>query len=394
MREAAKMFMETAATRAGAGARAEEDARAAGPRGGTDPGLCADMAGLVARLRRSGDEAAFSAAAAAALCSLFCDAGPELPPLVAKAADAAGDVLGPAHPVTLWLLAVSGEALLSVNRDDEGYRRLAEGADSVTEKPGATSRELAEACLDLARCRLALGEHVPALCYYAEALEVFEDTDSRGAPCPGEARPGLPPGRPGRDRLLARYLLAELLLQLNDPRAAAGVLAPCLDSLTRLPPAPDGTGILPWPAALSGMALYVAGMAAEGNGDDDGAVTLLRLALDNLGPSPRFPGCPKDVLGELRTLLERRGDAGSLREAALLSEREAERLAGLDGPDSPGVLKALFLAARHHEGAGDAEAALALHRKVLAARKRLLGPMAEETRQSRAEIRRINGKRR
>jgi predicted metal-dependent HD superfamily phosphohydrolase len=100
------------------------------------------------------------------------------------------------------------------------------------------------------------------------------------------------------------------------------------------------------------------------------------------------------VLGEPRTLLERRGDAGSPREAALHSEREAEHLASLDGPDSPDAIKALLLAARHRERFGDGDAALSLRRKVLAARMRLFGTMAKETRQYRAEIGRIEGKRR
>jgi hypothetical protein len=137
------------------------------------------------------------------------------------------------------------------------------------------------------------------------------------------------------------------------------------------------------------MVLCVAGMAARGNGDADGAEALLRRALDTLSPAPENRGYLALSLGELRGILESRVGGKSLREAARLSEREAELLFGTEGPDSPQAIGALFRAAKLHERSGDADAALALHRRVLAARKRLLGPMAEKTRQSRAEIRRI-----
>jgi tetratricopeptide (TPR) repeat protein len=391
IREAAEMFTETAAARAEAGARAAEGALVEDLQSGKATGLPPDLAGLGERLRRSGDVKAFAAAAASAGCSRFCGTGQELPSFFVKAAKAAWDVLGEAHPVTLRFLTIAGETMLSANRGEEAYLHLSLVISKFEDRPCLSSREQASAYLGNGRGRHACKERLAALGSYAEALEVLEEADSCGVPVPdaARARPGLPPGRLGRDLLLTRCHIAELLLQMKGPLTAAGVLAPCLDSLTRLPPACEGPGIRPWPAALSGTALYFAGMAARENGDDDGAAELLRRALDNLGLSQNFPGCPKDVLGELRTLLERRGDAGSLREAALLSEREAEHLASMDGPDSPGALRALLLAARHRESAGDADAALAHHRKVLAARKRRLGPMAEETRRSRDEIRRI-----
>ncbi|MDR1035876.1 MAG: hypothetical protein LBT40_04725 [Deltaproteobacteria bacterium] len=109
------------------------------------------------------------------------------------------------------------------------------------------------------------------------------------SPWDAGAVPGLPPGRPGRDRLAARILMAECLLAANGPLTASRVLAPLTDALPDLTPSCDGPGTWPWPSELAGRALCVAGKAASRLGPGPRAAALLRLALDTLGPEPDAP---------------------------------------------------------------------------------------------------------
>ncbi|MDR1035878.1 MAG: hypothetical protein LBT40_04735 [Deltaproteobacteria bacterium] len=385
------MFMETAAVRAGTAASAAKGAPAAPPQHWTDQRLPPDLASFVGQIRRSGDERAIAATADAAACALFAGTGPERAHFFAEAAKAAWDVLGPAHPVSVRFMSFSWALLLRAGRDEEARLLVKTLTSMKAMTPGFPARVRAAALFRTGTGNLHSGEHGLVLAHYALAQAALEDMEAPGS-CGARTRPGLPAGRPGRDQLMARAFLAEQLVRLGDLRTASDVLAPCLYTITRLPPAADGTGTLPWPPAISGKALYVAGTAAMRAGDVDGAEALFRRAMDALALSPRTPLYPRAVPGELRTILETRGDAASLREAASLSRREAELLTILGGPDSPAALEALFLAARLLERSGDADAAFALHREVLAARKRVLGPMAEETRQSRAEIRRMDGR--
>jgi hypothetical protein len=95
------------------------------------------------------------------------------------------------------------------------------------------------------------------------------------------------------------------------------------------------------------------------------------------------------ALRRLSEILAGRGDPGSAREAAGLAERGAGLFFLREGPDSENATEALSDSARWHEEAGDPETALELHRKVLDARSRLLGPFAKPSRESRAEVRRL-----
>jgi hypothetical protein len=186
--------------------------------------------------------------------------------------------------------------------------------------------------------------------------------------------------------------LAGCLLSLGAASLALGALGPFLDSLPRLPPGREPEGDWPWPPELAGNALAFAGEACADLDDYDRGESLLRLALDLMGPEPEDFFCQTGALEELAGILGERGGRDRLRESADLREREAGILFRLEGPDSSEALGALDRAASCRDSAGDFAAALELHRKILAERKRLLGPMDEATRESRAEIRRLEEK--
>jgi hypothetical protein len=127
--------------------------------------------------------------------------------------------------------------------------------------------------------------------------------------------------------------------------------------------------------------------------DDARAEAFLRRSLEVLDRDLAGPAFLMSTVSAIWSILESRGDGEPLREAARLSEREAELLFGTECTDLPYAIEALLPAARHHERSRDAEAALGLHRRVLAARKSLPEPMARKTRESREEIRRIEWRR-
>jgi hypothetical protein len=392
--EAEQKFMSAADAWAEAGAGAGEGAASARLRGWAPPELPQDFVRRLALLRSSGDGKALAATAAAAGCAVFRHVTRDEASFFTEAGKAAADVLGPGHPTSVKFLNCLGH--ITYFRDEKGQSRrfFQQAADALARMPGAPAAELVTASISLMRSRNIAEDGTSALADCVGALDAVEETEPGVAGAPGAAPSrALPPARAGRDRLLARHWLAEVLYLLDDHRSAANVLAPLLDSLTRHLE-DGGTGRWTWPPCLAGSALLVAGETELRLGDGARAEAFLRRSLDVLHRGQAGPAILMPTVRTLRSILESRGDGEALREAAQLSELEAVLLLSTEGPDSPSVIEAILLAARLHERSGDADAALGLHRRVLAARKRLLGPMAQETRQSRKEIRRIEGRKR
>jgi hypothetical protein len=396
MTEAMDIFMETAAARAEASARAGPPAPG-GPspeRGGGR--LPPDMERSAGLLRNTADERALAAAAAAADCASIMGFTAEQDSFFAAAGEAALALLGKDHPVSLKLQAQRYQSLRKKGDLGSAEYGMRDMAFRQARRLGASSRETAACLLRLGTVEMALRDLVPAACSFSDALEAFYDACPRRSPSPvdGPSRKGLPPGRAGRDILAASVSLAKCLFRLDEPALASAVLVPSTDSVPDLPaPDPDRPPSgWPWPPELAGWALCLAGAAADRLEDPARGETLLRRSLELLGPDPERKEYLSDSLELLSELLSRRGDGASSREAAQLAERNAELMFRHEGPDSPLALHYLVRAADCLEAAGDPEAAVGLHRKVLAARKRLLGPMDEATRKSRAEIRRIGEK--
>jgi hypothetical protein len=394
LREAEEAFLETSRAWSGTGRPAAPPQAGASPKRHAAP----RNAAAAASLPSSGDFRSFAAAGLAAGCALLAGTSPERGRLYPETGRAAEKALGEDNQLMPEFMTFEAERLRLAGDLRGSEKKLMKAAFLLRLHRGAHAREIHGPFLRHALATLRNGDPLCAMESCCSALASMEETDRGGAvPAPGSAPapwdaaavPGLPPGRPGRDRLAARILMAECVLAANGPLTASRVLAPLTDALPDLPPSADGPGTWPWPSELAGRALCVAGKAASRLGQGPGAAALLRRALDTLGPEPDDPRYLEDALALLQTELERLGDAESLREAAGLAEREAGILLAREGPDSARAIAALFLAARRRGRAGDTDAALELHRRVLAERKRLLGPMAKETRESRAEIRRI-----
>jgi tetratricopeptide (TPR) repeat protein len=370
--EAMDMFLETAWTRAAASPRARASSGGPGPEAGTAAGTPELLKRLPALLRLSRDRAAFAAAAAAAECDMTLGGKPsERSALLAEAGKAADHMLGPAHPTTdrfrihrAWILTsrvVWGD--VSEILSDVGICR--------GNAMGASAREAARADATLARLCMDCGDYLGAMPRWCGALQTLElprpsSPDGGGGAPDG---PGLPPGPAGRDRLAMRLRAAECALTTQDGAAALGALAPFLGSLPRLPPSHDGPGDWPWPAELAGYALGAAGEALKTLGDYEGAEELFRRCVATVGPDPSDTVSLCVVFAYLAEILEKRGDEGSLREAAAFAVREAEIWTRQEGPRSVQAAGNLREAADYLEAAGDAEAALELRREARARRQ-------------------------
>ncbi|MDR1035882.1 MAG: hypothetical protein LBT40_04755 [Deltaproteobacteria bacterium] len=318
--EAARMFMMTAELRAKAGARAGEGAAAARPQGGAPPEHPRDFARLLALLRNSEDEKVLAAVASAAECVAFLSFSRDEASFFAEAGKAAGDVLGPGHPTAIRFLTALGLFMKALKEDGQSRQFLQKAVDAMSKAPGTPVPRIVTATICLGQNKAIAQDFPSALADIVEALDTLEETDPGGAGAPGAAPSrALPPGRAGRDRLLARYCLAELLCQLEDHRSSSGVLAPFLDSLPRLPADGDGAGRWTLPPGLTGNVLYVAGMSEMRLGDDARAEALLRSSLDSLERGWADPTFLKRTVKALSSVLERCGDGEQLREAARLS---------------------------------------------------------------------------
>jgi hypothetical protein len=374
-----------------------------------------------------GDEAAFAAAAGAARCAVALglseDFGPSLavsdlegrfPPgavpwgqeACLKLANAAKSRLGPSSPTSLGFLSAYSEATLS---ELARQARMAHGTAaprSVKEECGALadiagtmvvglraalgtgSPEASRAAAILARTYALQANPRNAASLFAPLLDELEGCGPGTAPLPAgpPAVPKIAPGRRGRDRLAARVGLAGCLRGGANPRTVTALLAPCLDALGELPP--EG-GVWPWPPELAGRALLLAGETAFREGDRVRAEELLRRSLEALDPGLMDPAFLGTALEMLTAILADRRDPDSLREAAGLLLRAAELRKFVDGPDSPLSLLSLGRAAGSLEEAGDAEEALALHRKVLAEAARMKDPPATVLGRSRRAVARL-----
>jgi hypothetical protein len=316
------------------------------------------------------------------------------------------------HPVSLRFMAASAcYSLAKIHSADkppdrQDLEKAMEDLNSAVCKMqnvlGPSSPEAARALATLAMAHHANGYGTAALVRLAETLDVLENMEGAYAPSPeGPARTGLPPGRAGTERLAARALIAERLIGGGYHGLALGALAPLLEALPDLPSGGGQPGAWPWPPALTGRALCHAGEAAEKLDDHALAEKAFRAAvramddqfsLDAKAGRDRDPSGTENIhraLSRLSQILVSRGVPEGCRDAAGLLERDSEFLSALKGPDSPETLSALAGAARCRELAGDRETALALHRKVLEARSRVLGPYAKPARESRAEVRRL-----
>jgi hypothetical protein len=423
LREAARMFLEISEVRAEAAAAAQggpRDGDAAGPGdrdAGKEGGPGDELEKLVSALRekmasiaprqqrrliglldRFPDERALGAAAAAAECErlIWGTGHGEHETVFISAVDSARRALDGFHPVSQKFASYLAEHMAAQGRPEAAGEKTAEISLIPKQELGASSRE---AAMPLFRgsqfMRLAGAKFLPrSLDLCAEALASLEETVSRrGSPEAGGPPPrGLPRDRLGRDILAARLLLAQVLAEWRDDHGAAlDALGPFLDALRHLPPAREGPGRWPWPPELAGMALVAAGRAAYFTRDFPRAEGLVRRALDTLDPDPPDRSWLKAALATLVRVLENRapGDRDVCRELAALLGRGGETVARDEGPDSLTALSFVSESARWHEKAGDPETALGLHRKVLDARSRLLGPFAKPSRESRAEVRRL-----
>jgi hypothetical protein len=396
--EAMGIFMETAAVRAWAASR-PGPARDAGFRA-----LPPDAERAAGLLRRTSDERALAAAASAGECGLVTGMTEEEVSFLEAARLAVTDTLDREHPVALRFMAHSCERLFRGEKFEAAETGLRLLSISLKKRFGASARETVWSSLMLGTMRLvgydgiddldALDPAIGSFSEALEALEALEDAGGSGTPSAADpARgPGLPPGRAGRDRLDASTQLARCLCTAGASRHALGVLGPFLDSLPRLPPGREPEGEWPWPPELAGRALCVAGEAAADMDDCARGEPLLRRSLELLGPEPEDGYYQVRALEYLAGILGERGGRDRLSESADLSERMAAIMFRSDGPDSSAALDALCRAAACREAADDCDASLELHRKVLAARTRLLGPADKSTRESRENVSRLEGK--
>jgi hypothetical protein len=334
--EAFRTFMDIAAARAASAAGngdGDVPGKAAGPgrrgkpgaapRDEREAGLRPGLASALENLRISEDEPALAAASAAAASSSTTPPGEDIF-FLEKACEIAEDVLGPDHPATLGFMPLKALRRLLGNEFLEYYEILRDAAFRVRSRLGSSSLGSASAFFLVGQALSILLRRPGALGSYAEALEAFEDTAWGCGPSPwaaGRGR-GLPPGRAGRDCLMARIAVARCI-SLHDPGTALGILGPFLDALPDLPPAPGEPGTPPWPLEIEGMALAIAGIAASDLGDPDRAEALLRRAVDALGPEPENSGYLKDALGSLSAILASRDDEASRNEAERLAKRFA-----------------------------------------------------------------------
>jgi tetratricopeptide (TPR) repeat protein len=90
------------------------------------------------------------------------------------------------------------------------------------------------------------------------------------------------------------------------------------------------------------------------------------------------------VLGQLGLALL---NSGNFREALDYFTLEMEKMTKLSGPDSPETLEAEYCRALALYGMGDPDRALSIQRKVLASRKRVLGPFHSDTKLSSVTVR-------
>jgi hypothetical protein len=396
IREAMDIFLETAAARAGAASRTgPAPARDAGSRG-----ISPDTEREAVLIRHTSDERALAAAAAAGMCSLLLRTTPEQARFLEAANLAAMDTLDPKgsddtdHPAVLQFMTLACERLYL----EDNYETASQALRLVNIRQkklfGASARETVGTSIRLGTAQFAVFDLGGSLDSYAEALEAAEEAFAPGTTYAADAArgPGLPPGRAGRDILHASTHLANCLCTAQSPRHALGVLGPFLDALPRLPPVRDPEGAWPWPPELAGRALSVAGEAAAAMGDDAAGESLLRRSLDLMGPEAVDYACQAAALKMLADILAKRGGWDRLREAADLGERQAGVLFRREGPDSSDALDALARAAELREAAGGGGASLVLHRRLLAARTRLLGPADESTRESRENVSRLERK--
>jgi hypothetical protein len=349
-------------------------------------------------LRHTSDERALAAAAAAGECGLILGMTEEQLRILEAARLGALDTLDPKdpdapdHPVALQFLALSCESRYRSRDFAAAAKSLRLVNDRQKRTFGASARETVGTSIRLGATLFAVSDFVNSVGSLAEALETLEEADGPGSPSAADALPGLPPGRAGRDRLVASTHLAMRLRNLGAASRALGVLGPFLDAVPRLPPGREPAGAWPWPPELAGRALGVAGEAAADMGDDARGESLLRRSLDLLDPEPRDRFFLAAALEQLAGILGERGGTDNLRESADLREREAGILFSGKGTDSSDAMDALERAAACRDAAGDRAAALELHRKVLAGRDRLLGPADKSTRESRENVRRLERK--
>jgi hypothetical protein len=396
------IFRETAAARADTALRAvpagRDPERDAGSRG-LRPDLCA-ATGLI---RRTADARALATAAAAADRWSLPGFTEQQAPFFAAAGDAAQGLLGPDRPVTLTFMTLDAESLYDEGEVQNAVAGMRKVSRSQMNRFGASSGETVTNCIKPGALLQAAGDRMGAAVSFSDAPEALEETRRRRPRSlrDGPGRPGLQPGRAGRDILEASIRLAETLCLLDDPRPASAVLPRFTDSLPIFPVLPDLPDLpdlpadpswpfgWPLPPELGGRALCVAGEAAVLRDDRSRRESLLRQSVDWLGPNPVPATYLSRALAQLSLVLSRRGDSASSREAALPADRAAEIISREEGHDSAAALDAPVRAADRREAPGNADAAVELHRRVPAARKRLLGQMDERPRQSRAEIRRI-----
>jgi hypothetical protein len=449
LREALAIYLETAAVRAAAAARAagaradkakplrRQAGKGASPAGTPEPGArrgdeapsAAPSPETLELLARHGDEAAFAAAAGAAGCALALgEMGMSealgrsrtysslrelsVPGMKSETTDAyqklwkaAEDRLGPRSPATLRLMTVFAELRLADSywlfkqaygtpgqgRTKTLFASAAELAGGTAfvlrEDLGAYAPETARANALLARATLQQDMAFTAKVFFSLALDALEGSGPGAEGAPGLAK--ITPDRPGRDRLALRVAMAGCLRGGRNPESVTALLAPFFDALGELPAGDGGATAWPWPPELAGRALLIAGETAFYLGEAARAEELLRMSLDALDPGlvdPIFLGTAFD---RLSVILADRGDPASLREAAGLQERAAELRETLDGPGSLMSLMMLGNAAGYLELAGDSAGAVALHRKVLSGAACREDPDSMAAERSRRAIRRL-----
>jgi hypothetical protein len=344
-------------------------------------------------LESSGDERAFAAAASAAECELLlAPEGPGEHRVLFLAVTNAAAALVEGRPAFLRLCMTQAGRLLALGEAKPASKMAMSAARMMRETPDCPPAQAAGALFAASRICMEDGKLLPAAVALVNALSLLEPPD------PGGVNPGgLTLDRAGRDRLAARLSLAECAgLWSDDPAATTGLLAPFLSALPDLPPGREGPGAWPWPPELAGMALAAAAEAASrlrysGLGDSGAAAAFDRRALDTLDPDPADPSILLAALERLPGVLADtspgKPDAALSREIAGLHGRAAELMFSHEGPDSLPALERLFDSAACLAEAGETENALALFRKVLEGRSRLLGPHASETRACRSRAR-------
>ncbi|MDR1040580.1 MAG: tetratricopeptide repeat protein [Deltaproteobacteria bacterium] len=274
---------------------------------------------------------------------------------------------GEGHPLALSALEDFAESLSASDPGGAAYlhSRVLEGRARAL---GPGHPETIGSLARIGEAFLGTGDADGGLAMLLSAAEALEE---RGARNLGDAA-------------ALRARAAEVLMDGGDAEAAARLFAKAGPAWSRIRGAADARVL---------RAQELEGQAWLRAGDFGRAGEAYRRLLAELdaapeGAAPGGAGALASALGGLGTATLREGGP---EEARRLFAREIAVREGISEADDPATLQAVYHLAQAAQACGDLVEALALHRKALDGRERVLGPEDAETLLSRAAVNRLKG---